>query len=80
MTTAEAIKKMFNPKVSQNRLSEIWEKVYLPEISAIVGKIQIHPVILDDLLVEVYGQYEGSLEDFIRNKFGEDVLEAINPK
>jgi len=79
MTTAEAIKKMFYPKVSQQRLNEIWEKVYLPQISAIVGKIQIHPVILDDLLVEEYGKYEGSLEDFIKNKFGEDVLKAVNP-
>jgi len=78
MTTPEAIKKMF-PKVSQQRLSEIWEKVYLPGISAIIGKIQIHPGILDDLLVEEYGQYEGSLEDFIRNKFGEDVLKAVKP-
>lgn len=76
MIKAEAIKRMF-PNKNMRELSEIWEKVYLPQVSALTGKIEIHPIILDDLLVAEYGNYETSLDVFIREKFGEEVLEAI---
>lgn len=76
MTKAEAIKTIFKKKNSKE-LSEIWEQVFLPQISALTGKPQIHPIILDDLYVKEYGNYDGSFGDDIKERFGEDVLKAL---
>jgi len=76
MTKPEAIKKIF-PNKSIKELSEIWNKVFLPEVSALTGKMEIHPVILDDLYVEEYGNYEGAFGEDIKNRFGEEVLKAL---
>lgn len=76
MTKAEVIKKLF-PNKNQSQLAEIWQQVYLPQISAITKKIEIHPVILDDIYVKEYGNYEGSFGDDIKKRFGEEVYNAL---
>ena len=76
MTKPEAIKKLF-PNKSNPELSEIWKKVFQPEVSAYIGKPFINPGILDELLIEEYGDYNGTLGEFISGKFGQDVLEVV---
>ena len=76
MTTQEAIGKMF-PQQKQTELSSIWNLVFSSEMSAILGKPTLDPTKLDDCLISQYGEYEGSLKDFIINKFGEETFKAI---
>lgn len=76
MTIPQAIKKMFFKK-TQAELADIWQKVYVPELTSVVGKIWIDPTILDELYIKEYGEYEGSFADEIKLKFGEEVLKAI---
>lgn len=70
MTKPEAIKKMF-PNKSKDELSELWEEIFIPEAK------MINPVKLDNYLIEEYGEYSGSLADFIFDNFGDDVLKAV---
>ncbi len=70
MNKPEAIKKIF-PNKNIKELSEIWSKVFVPELE------MIHPVKLDEEITKEYGEYETSLQDFILENFGEDVLNAV---
>lgn len=72
-----AIKKMFP---ESDDLSSIWKEVFDPVLSAITGKPQLNVVKLDELLIAEYGEYKGSLEDFIVSEFGEDVMNTIKPE
>lgn len=76
MTTQEAIKKMF-PTQGSKELSSIWNLIFSSEMSMIFGKPTLDPCKLDECLINQYGEYEGSLKDFIINKFGEKVYNAI---
>lgn len=76
MTPQQAIQKIFSNKTNKE-LSEIWQKVFLPEASSAVGKVVIHPVILDDLYIKEYGQYDGAFGEDIKKRFGEEVLTAL---
>ena len=62
-----------------NKLSQIMGfKVPLDGfMMSIVGKPVIDIVKLDKRLMSVYN-YEGSMEDFIKQKFGNEALEIIN--
>ena len=73
MTLPQAIKIMF-PKKSQAELSIIWFNVFSPQFSALLGKPQVNPVILDAELIKEYGEYTTTLSEFITEKFGKEVL------
>lgn len=62
---------------TRSELSDIWQKLFLPGLSASTGRPQLNPIELDEMLIKEYGQYETSLADFITNKFGKEVLKAL---
>jgi hypothetical protein len=76
MTAAQAITKIFEGKANSD-YSKIWKKVYDPYLSAITGKVFVDPTVLDEEIKKEYGEYEGSLGDYIISRWGEEVLEAI---
>jgi len=65
------------PEQEQKELSSIWGLVFSSELSSIFGKPTLDPIKLDECLISQYGEYEGSLKDFIEGKFGKDVFNAI---
>ena len=77
MTLPEALQKMF-PKKGRNEMSEIWTRVFSPNLSAIMHRPTFDIMALDDCLVEYYGAYEGSMKQFIKDKFGEVFATQFN--
>lgn len=76
MPLHELITKLF-PGESREDLSKIWKQVFSPELSSIMNRPSLDIIKLDDLLIAKYGQYKGSMKDFIKNSFGEDVFNAF---
>lgn len=76
-TCPEILKKLF-PGESSKELSKIWEFVYSPELSSIMNRPTINIMQLDALLIAKYGEYEGSMKDFIGKNFGEDIANDFN--
>jgi hypothetical protein len=76
MTVPQAIRTIFSDQ-SQAELSRIWQKVFDPVMAGVMGNVFINPVALDEEIQRVYGEYEGSLGDYITQKHGIEVLRAI---
>jgi hypothetical protein len=76
MTKQEALRKIF-PEADNELLASIWSLWFQPELSEFMGEPFFNPVELDNAIIKIYGEYEGSLKDFITNKFGEEVFLAV---
>ena len=70
MTRQEAIIKMF-PNKDRKFLGEVWNDI------TFANSTIFNIVALDDKLIAEYGEYKGSMRDFVTNKFGKEVADFI---
>ena len=70
MTKQEAITIMF-PNKSRTFLGEVWNDTVL------AGSNIFNIIALDEKLIAEYGDYKGSMKDFVQKKFGQQVSDCI---
>ena len=76
-TPPQIIKTIF-PEKSNLELGKIWHELFEPELSAIMKRPTIDIIRLDELMIEEYGDYEGSMKDNIKKIHGEDFLKEFS--
>jgi len=70
MTKQEAVLKMF-PNKDRKFLGEVWDDI------TFANSPTFNIMELDDKLIAEYGEYEGSMKDFVTNKFGLEVADLV---
>ena len=77
MTLPQIIKTIF-PEKSNLELGKLWHELFEPELSGITGRPTLNIIRLDDLMIEEYGEYQGSMKDNILKRYGADFLKEFN--